>query len=51
MEFNAVKTVEHPNILKMYRANIDRNSYYGGESVSINLTNLFEKFGPGQQVP
>ena len=30
---------------------IDRNSYYGGESASINLTNLYQKFRPGQQVP
>jgi Rab GDP dissociation inhibitor len=27
---------------------IDRNHYYGGESASLSLTNLFEKFGRGQ---
>lgn len=26
---------------------IDRNNYYGGESASLNLTNLYEKFKPG----
>lgn len=26
---------------------VDRNSYYGGESASLSLTNLFEKFNAG----
>jgi Rab GDP dissociation inhibitor len=26
---------------------IDRNGYYGGDGASLNLTNLFEKFGAG----
>lgn len=28
-----------------------RNDYYGGESASLNLTQLYEKFRPGQAVP
>lgn len=28
-----------------------RNDYYGGESASLNLTQLYEKFRPGQVVP
>lgn len=28
---------------------MDRNSYYGGESASLNLQQLFEKFRPGQK--
>jgi len=27
---------------------VDRNNYYGGESASLNITNLFEKFRPGE---
>ncbi len=27
---------------------MDRNDYYGGESASVNLNQLFEKFGAGQ---
>jgi len=27
---------------------IDRNGYYGGDGASLNLTNLFEKFGAGE---
>lgn len=27
---------------------IDRNEYYGGETASLNLTNLWKKFRPGQ---
>ena len=30
---------------------VDRNSYYGGECASLNLTNLYEKFRPGQTPP
>jgi len=30
---------------------IDRNGYYGGESASLNLTNLFEKFRSGETPP
>lgn len=30
---------------------MDRNSYYGGESASLNLTQLWERFKPGQPVP
>jgi Rab GDP dissociation inhibitor len=30
---------------------IDRNSYYGGESASVNLTTLFEKFKDGATAP
>jgi len=27
---------------------VDRNGYYGGESASLNLTHLYQKFRPGQ---
>ncbi|CAN0457411.1 unnamed protein product, partial [Ectocarpus sp. 8 AP-2014] len=27
---------------------VDRNNYYGGECASLNLTNLYNKFRPGQ---
>lgn len=30
---------------------VDRNGYYGGESASLSLTNLFEKFGAGAPPP
>lgn len=30
---------------------MDRNSYYGGESASLNLNQLWEKFRPGQTPP
>jgi len=30
---------------------IDRNNYYGGESASLNLNQLYEKFYPGQKPP
>jgi len=30
---------------------LDRNEYYGGETASLNLTNLWKKFRPGQEVP
>ncbi|KAF8818754.1 putative rab GDI alpha [Cardiosporidium cionae] len=30
---------------------LDRNPYYGGESASLNLTNLYEKFKPGSTPP
>jgi len=30
---------------------LDRNGYYGGDSASLNLTQLWEKFYPGQKAP
>lgn len=30
---------------------LDRNNYYGGECASLNITNLYEKFCPGQAPP
>jgi Rab GDP dissociation inhibitor len=30
---------------------LDRNGYYGGNTASLNLTNLWNKFRPGQDVP
>jgi len=30
---------------------IDRNNYYGGDCASVNLTNLYAKFRPGQDAP
>jgi Rab GDP dissociation inhibitor len=30
---------------------MDRNDYYGGETASLNLTNLWKKFRPDQQPP
>jgi len=30
---------------------IDRNSYYGGECASLNLTNLYKKFCKGEEPP
>eukprot|EP00345_Euplotes_harpa_P017515 CAMPEP_0168340182 /NCGR_PEP_ID=MMETSP0213-20121227/13908_1 /TAXON_ID=151035 /ORGANISM="Euplotes harpa, Strain FSP1.4" /LENGTH=456 /DNA_ID=CAMNT_0008346363 /DNA_START=12 /DNA_END=1382 /DNA_ORIENTATION=+ len=30
---------------------LDRNSYYGADCASLNLTNLFEMFRPGQNPP
>lgn len=30
---------------------VDRNSYYGAEAASLNLTNLFAKFRPDEQPP
>ncbi|KAJ8659947.1 hypothetical protein O0I10_004173 [Lichtheimia ornata] len=30
---------------------MDRNDYYGGESASLNLTQLYNKIRPGQPVP
>ncbi|OII76455.1 GDP dissociation inhibitor family protein [Cryptosporidium andersoni] len=30
---------------------IDRNNYYGGESASLNLTTLYNKFRPGAKPP
>jgi len=30
---------------------MDRNSYYGGESASLTLNQLWERFRPGQEVP
>jgi Rab GDP dissociation inhibitor len=39
---SGVLSVEGKKVLHM-----DRNSYYGGESASLNLNQLFEKFGGG----
>ena len=39
-------SVEGMKILHM-----DRNSYYGGESASLNLRQLWEKFRPGEPEP
>ncbi|KAL0040014.1 hypothetical protein WJX79_002376 [Trebouxia sp. C0005] len=30
---------------------IDRNNYYGGQSASLNLNQLYERFRPGQKPP
>ena len=30
---------------------VDRNNYYGAESASLSLNNLYEKFRPGAPVP
>ena len=30
---------------------IDRNEYYGGESASLNISNLWKKFKPGTEPP
>lgn len=30
---------------------LDRNNYYGGECASLNITNLWEKFRPGETPP
>mmetsp|Transcript_85902 Transcript_85902/g.221113 ORF Transcript_85902/g.221113 Transcript_85902/m.221113 type:complete len:456 (+) Transcript_85902:75-1442(+) len=30
---------------------LDRNNYYGGDCASLNITNLWEKFRPGQKPP
>mmetsp|Transcript_45533 Transcript_45533/g.83646 ORF Transcript_45533/g.83646 Transcript_45533/m.83646 type:complete len:458 (-) Transcript_45533:65-1438(-) len=30
---------------------VDRNSYYGGESASLTLSDLFRKFRPGEEPP
>jgi Rab GDP dissociation inhibitor len=30
---------------------LDRNSYYGGDCASLNLTNLWNMFRPGQDPP
>jgi len=40
---SGVLSVEGKKVLHM-----DRNSYYGGESASLNLNQLFEKFGKGK---
>jgi len=43
---SGVLSVEGMKVLHM-----DRNSYYGGESASLNLNQLFEKFVPGKKAP
>ncbi|CAM9938962.1 unnamed protein product, partial [Choristocarpus tenellus] len=37
--------------LGMKVLHVDRNNYYGGECASLNLTNLYAKFRPGQLPP
>ncbi|KAF8500658.1 rab GTPase activator [Hysterangium stoloniferum] len=39
-------SVEGKKVLHM-----DRNDYYGGDSASLNLTQLYRKFRPGQEAP
>lgn len=39
-------SVEGKKVLHM-----DRNQYYGAESASLNLTQLYQKFRPGQEPP
>ncbi|PWN27317.1 rab GTPase activator [Jaminaea rosea] len=43
---SALLSVDGKKVLHM-----DRNQYYGGEGASLNLTQLWEKFRPGQEVP
>ena len=30
---------------------LDRNNYYGGDSASLNITNLWKKFKPNEEPP
>ncbi|KAI8826155.1 GDP dissociation inhibitor [Fimicolochytrium jonesii] len=43
---SGVLSVEGKKVLHM-----DRNDYYGGESASLNLSQLYRKFRPGQEPP
>eukprot|EP01103_Thecamoeba_quadrilineata_P002724 TRINITY_DN12627_c0_g1_i1.p1 TRINITY_DN12627_c0_g1~~TRINITY_DN12627_c0_g1_i1.p1 ORF type:complete len:446 (+),score=92.81 TRINITY_DN12627_c0_g1_i1:125-1462(+) len=43
---SGILSVEKKKVLHM-----DRNNYYGGESASLNLNQLFEKFNPGTAAP
>jgi Rab GDP dissociation inhibitor len=43
---SGILSVEGKKVLHM-----DRNDYYGGESASLNLNQLFDKFYPGQKPP
>jgi len=43
---SGVLSVEGKKVL-----HIDRNNYYGGESASLNLNQMYEKFYPGQKAP
>jgi len=43
---SGVLSVEGLKVLHM-----DKNSYYGGESASLNLKQLFEKYKSGSQPP
>jgi len=43
---SGILSVEGKKVLHM-----DRNNYYGGESASLNLNQLTEKFHPGQKPP
>ena len=39
------------SVMGMRILHVDRNNYYGGESASVNLTNLYQKFHDGQDPP
>jgi len=39
-------SVEGKKVLHM-----DRNAYYGGEGASLNITQLYQKFKPGKEIP
>lgn len=43
---SGILSVEGKKVLHM-----DRNNYYGGESASLNLNQIYEKFFPGQKPP
>jgi len=43
---SGILSVEGKKVLHM-----DRNDYYGGDSASLNLNQLYQKFFPGQQPP
>lgn len=43
---SGILSVEGKKVLHM-----DRNNYYGGESASLNLNQVYEKFFPGQKPP
>ena len=43
---SALLSVEGKKVL-----HIDRNDYYGAECASLNLTQLYNKFRPGEPVP
>ncbi|KAI9020241.1 GDP dissociation inhibitor [Phycomyces nitens] len=43
---SGILSAEGKNVLHM-----DRNDYYGGESASLNLTQLYRKYRPGVEVP
>lgn len=39
------------SVMGMRILHVDRNNYYGGESASVNLTNLYQKFHDGADPP